>query len=105
MEEDVQAKMRGDGFRLAFWREPDIRETIKLEMMHIMASLLILSGGLAFSSIIFFGEKLHHKCKMKAPTGQGKKARTIIMDMKQGDGSNRIVRYEQEGILSEEKEM
>ena len=85
MEEDVQAKMRGDGFRLAFWREPDIRETIKLEMMHIMASLLILSGGLAFSSIIFFGEKLHHKCKMKAPTHQGKKVWTIIMDM-EADG-------------------
>ena len=82
MEEDVQAKMRGDGFRLAFWRKPDIRETIKLEMMHIMASLLILSGGLAFSAIIFFVEKLHLKCKMKVPTHQGKKAWIIIKNMK-----------------------
>ena len=74
MEEDVQAKMRGDGITLAFWREPDTRETIKLEMIHIMASLLILSGGLAFSSIIFLVEKLHHKFKMKVPTHPGKKA-------------------------------
>ena len=67
MEEDVQAKMRGDGFKLAFWAEPDTREIIILKMIHIMASLLMLSGGLALSSIIFFGEKLHHKLRMNTP--------------------------------------
>ena len=70
MEKDVQAKMRGDGFKLAFWTEPDTREIIILEMIHIMASLLMLSGGLALSSIIFFAEKVHYKLKVKTATHQ-----------------------------------
>ena len=73
MEDNVLAKMRGDGFQMAFWTEPDTREIIILEMIHIMASLLMLSGGLALSFIIFLGEKLHHKLKMKTPTHEGKR--------------------------------
>ena len=65
MKGDVQAKMRGDGFNLAYWTEAKTRETQPLEMIHIVASTLILFGGLVFAVIAFLGEKLTHKLKMK----------------------------------------
>ena len=68
MEEDVQAKMREDGIKLAFWTIPKTRENQPLAPIHILASISMLSGGLVIAAITFIGEKLLHKLKKKPPT-------------------------------------
>ena len=76
MEVDVKAKMRSDGFE-PFWTEPTTRENRPLEIIHVIASLVLLSGGLVLAFITFMGEKLRHGLTKKAPTNQGGEAWTV----------------------------
>ena len=76
MQEDVQAKMRRDGF-VDYWTEPETQELEPLEMIHVMASLLLLSGGLILALITFIGEKLQHRFTKKTSTSEVREAWTV----------------------------
>ena len=77
MKEDVQATMRSVGFKLAYWTEPTTRENQQLEMIHIIASLVLLAGGLFLGLITFLGENLRHCLIKKSPTIRGEEAWTV----------------------------
>ena len=68
--------MRRYGF-VAYWTEPETQELEPLEMIHVMVSLLLLSGGLILALITFMGEKLKHCFVKKAPTSQVGDAWTV----------------------------
>ena len=76
MQEDVQAKMRRDGF-VDFWTVPEMQELEPLEMIHVMASLLLLGGGLILALVTFMGEKLQYCFTKKASSPEEGEAWTV----------------------------
>ena len=87
------ATMTQKGLPTTYWNKPEMLESQKLTLLHILPSIMLYLGGIALALITFILEKASHGIRVTKIQSQSKKAarsRMIVVRERERGRSERV---------------